>query len=651
MIVVNHMKFNYPKMIILNYIYLILLEGIFKLFVMKTVDIGMMYIIIFSLPIAIILTFIMSLFKNRQVNRVISILLWTIIFFVFAAETVYYSFYKTICGLSALMYGGQVMEFWQAILVHIKANGLIIIAFFIPLILLIISSCFKQISHEKYNFKDTFILLITTIFFVVSSLELQFKDNDLKKLIYNTNDIIESTNYVGLISSISMDALKVLTDFEESITLTNKLPFTKEEKTEYNLTNINFDELIAKTNDETLKNMHQYFKTEVPSNKNEYTGIFAGKNLVFIVAEGFSPIGVDQELTPTLYKLVNNGFVFDNYYQPIYNCSTSDGEFISSLSILPGVATCSMKETIGTYLPYSLGNIMKNYEYNSYAFHGWTYSYYNRDKTMPNLGYTYYGYDRYKKGYKYALKGITDSWPTSDVDVINSSYNIYNSADNFISYYMSISGHLEYNFTGGNAIANKNRDLVSKMDASNAIKAYMATQIEFDKSLEILIDNLRRDGILDDTVIVITADHYPYGLSNKEISDYVDWMKNPNFDLYKNNLVIYNSELPITKVDKYTSSLDLLPTLLNLFGINYDSRLLIGRDIFSTSEDLVIFNNKSWITSRGRYDYLKKKFEPFTDEEIEDNYIEKINEMVNLKFQMSKLLISKDYYRNVMGGK
>lgn len=114
-------------------------------------------------------------------------------------------------------------------------------------------------------------------------------------------------------------------------------------------------------------------------------------------------------------------------------------------------------------------------------------------------------------------------------------------------------------------------------------------------------------------------------------------------------MIIYNPEYQDIEVDKYTSSLDLLPTLLNMFGVKYDSRLLIGRDIFSESDDLVIFNNKSWITSKGRYNYPDKKFEPFTDD-IEDGYVDKINEMVKTKFQMSKLLISKDYYRKVLGG-
>lgn len=644
------MKLNYLKLSFINYFLLVFLELLFKFFSMNVIDLNIGYILLFSLPISFLFTWLMSLFENNKINRVVAFIIWFIIFFVFAAETIYYSFYKTICGLSALSYGGQVMEFFSAIMVHVKEHILLLIGYLIPIIALIILSLRKNINHEKYNYRTFLLLFIPSLCLCISGLEINKENKDaVYNIFYNTNDLIESTNKMGLLSAIGLDSFKYLSGFEENISFVQKREFTKDIDTEYNITNIDFNTLIETETDNTIKSMHEYFSSQIPTIQNKYTGIYAGKNLIFITAEGFSPIAVDENITPTLYKMVNSSFVFNNYYQPIFNCSTSDGEFINSLSILPGVSTCSMKSTGDVYLPYALGNMFKDYGYQTYAFHGWDYSYYNRDITYPNMGYTYYGYDRYHRGYKYALKGIKDSWPTSDVDVINSSYPIYNQEEPFVAYYMSISGHLEYNFDGGNAMASRNKDAVKDMDASTAIKAYVATQVEFDKSLELLLNKLEEDGILDDTVIVISADHYPYGLSNDEIANYAAWMKNANFDLYKNNLIIYNPKQETVIVDKYTSSLDLLPTILNMFGVKYDSRLLIGNDIFSEAEDLVIFNNKSWITKKGRYNYLKKEFEPFEGYEYDQDYIDSINEIVKLKFQMSKLLISKDYYRKVLG--
>lgn len=641
------MKKNYSKLVILNYVFLFLLELAFKLFVIKTADINIIYIMIFTFLGANVLSLISSLIPNSKVNKTIVIIFATILFFIFMAETIYYSFYKTICGVSGILYGGQVMEFYTAILSHVKLNMLIILLFFIIFIGYIILN-FKVVKKVKIDYRIAVVLLVGSLSLILSILEVNnYKDDSLNNLITKSNDLMQTTNRIGVSNAIVIDTIKTAINFNEVIDVNLNYNFTRNENIEYNITDIDFDSLDK--SDKTISLMDDYFESLEPTNKNKMTGIFAGKNLIFIVAEGFYPIAVDETLTPTLYKLVNSSFIFNNYYQPLFNCSTSDGEFINQLSILPGVKLCSMKATENVYLPYSLGNIMNKYGYKTYAYHGWTYSYYGRDRTMPNLGYEYYGFDRFKTGYKNALTNIKNQWPASDIEVVESSYPIYQDSSPFVAYYMSISGHLEYNFTGGNAMALKNKDLVKDMNASEIIKAYMATQIEFDRSLELLINKLKSDGILDDTVIVISPDHYPYGLSNNDIAEYVDWMKNPNFDLYKNNLVIYNSKIENTYVDKYTSSLDLLPTLLNMFGVKYDSRLLIGRDIFSESDDLVIFNNKSWITSKGRYDYMRKKFENFTDEEVNKDYIDEINKIVDNKFKMSKLLISKDYYRHLGG--
>lgn len=640
------MKNNYSKLLLLNYSFIVILELLFKFFVIKSFDVGILYILVSSLFVSSVLTSIMTLINNKIVNRIISVLIYVLLVILFGAETVYYSFYKTICGVGGLSYGGQVMDFYTSIIEHIIDNSGIILLSIVFLIITIVIN-FK-IDYKMY-FKIAFVLLISTFNLNIAVLEISIiNNNKANELMYETNDIMQSTNMFGVITGIVTDAVKSNIGFEEKIEILDPPQVSRGEEKEYNVLDIDFDELMENEHNSTIKNMHAYFQNETPSNKNEYTGIFKGKNLIFMVAEGFSPIAVDEKLTPTLYKLVNSSFVFENYYQPLYNCSTSDGEFISQLSLLPGVRTCSMKATEGVYFPYSLGNVMDKYNYKTYGIHGWTYSYYRRDITMPNLGYEYYGYDRYKKGYKYALSGIKDSWPTSDVDVIKSSYPIISKSSPFMAYYMTISGHLPYNFTGGNAMSNRNRGAVSNLDADDSIKAYIASQIELDKSLKLLIDDLKSDNILDDTVIVLTADHYPYGLSNDDIESYVDWMKNPNFDLYKNNLIIYNSEIETTKVSKYTSSLDILPTILNMFGVEYDSRLLMGRDIFSDADDLIIFNNKSWITNKGRYDYLKHEYESF-DGNYDQDYIDKINKIVDNKFKMSKLIITNDYYRKLGG--
>ena len=647
------MKSNYSRLLLTNYIYIFVIELVFKLLVFQSIDTNIIYLAIFSFPIASIITFFTNLFKSNKLNKFLTIVVWLALFIVFVAEVIYYSFYQTVFSYQAIAYGSQVAEYYDSIYDHIIANGLVLLSLFIPLLILLIFN--RVYSFKRGGFKTSLLFILVSIILAGSSLCYKMADdNSLYKLLVNKNDVMETSNTIGLLSTINIDIVKNLCGFEEKIELVIDeskpvIEITEETKDEYNVTDIDFEKLINTTSDSSIQTLHKYFSNQNPTKKNEMSGIFKDKNLIFITAEAFYPIAVDATLTPTLYKLVNEGINFKNFYQPIYNCSTSDGEFVNLLSLLPGISTCSMDQTHDVYLPYTIGNSFKPYGYDTYAFHGWTYTYYKRNKTYPNLGFDkYYGFDRNKTGYKYALEGIKNQWPTSDIEVVNSSFPIFSESEKFVAYYMSISGHLQYNF-GGNAMSAKNKSLVKDVKGNEAIKAYIAANIEFDRSLEILLKDLEEKGILDDTVIVISPDHYPYGLTNADIKSYTNFVENEAFDIYRNNLIIYNTELTGVTVDKNVGSIDILPTLLNMFGIKYDSRLLMGHDIFSDTPDLVIYNNKSWITDKGRYDYMKKKFYPFAGQSVDNDYISKINNIVSTKFQVSKTILQKNYYKNVLG--
>lgn len=645
------MKYNYSKLLITNYIYFFVIELLYKLTIFKVFDQNILYLVAFTFPVAAILTFITNLFSEK-INKALTIIMWIGAFIILIAEVIYYSFYQTVFSYQALLYGGQVATFYDSIIEHIMSNGYIVLCLFIPLVILLFMS--KKYSYKRPKILLGLLFIVVSVIFASSSIAYKsYENNSAFKLLTNKNDVMESTNTIGLFSTVCLDIFKNLTNFEEKIEFliedNEVVDIKDDDKKEYNVTNIDFDKLISETSDESVKSLHTYFSKQTPTNKNKMTGVFKDKNLIFITAEAFYPIAVDKELTPTLYKLVNEGIKFNNFYQPIYNCSTSDGEFVNLLSLLPGISTCSMDETHDVYLPYTIGNIFKKNGYDTYAFHGWTFNYYKRDKTYPNLGFDkYYGFDRYHVNYQYPLEGIKDQWPTSDIEVVNSSYPIFSQSNKYVAYYMSISGHLQYSW-GGNAISNKNKDLVKDMNANDTIKAYMAANIEFDRSLEILLKDLEEQGTLKDTVIVISPDHYPYGLTNNDIKSYVDFVEDEAFDIFRNNLVIYNSELKGIEVDKNVGSIDILPTLLNMFDIKYDSRLLMGHDIFSSASDLVIYNNKSWISDKGRYDYMKKKFYPFNGVEVDQAYIDKMNNIVGTKFQVSKTILQKNYYKIVLG--
>ena len=644
---VKENKLDKYNKIIISLINILYLELIYHLFIFKNFEFkSILYITLFSLLTSLFIDLITSFF-NKKLNKWLFIGINAFIYVLFLAQYINFKFYGNIISVYSVFHGGQVFGFFGAIWAVIKENIFRCLLLFIPVSLLFIFH--KKIKSESFNpkilWKKALVLLIT---FIITVLSLNL---DTKKSIYTAKNLYYNQHYpnqmaqtFGILTTMRLDLERTISGFEEKTIEVAETPdkeVNKNPKIEYNITNIDYDSLIENETNEEIKNIHNYVKSSTPSEKNIYTGMFKGKNLIAIVAEAFSPIAVNKDLTPTLYKLVNSGFVFNNFYTPVYYVSTSDGEYVTLNSLLPKESVWSFSKSSKNYLPYAYGNLFKEMGYTTYAFHDGTYKYYNRHLSHPNMGYTY----------KACGNGLEKSmkckiWPQSDLEMINATYDYYKDSEHFMTYYMTISGHLQYNFYGNN-MSYRNRELVKDLDKSTAIKAYIAAQKELDKALEELLNKLEADGKLDDTVIVLSADHYPYGLTTDQISEVMN-IEDSKFDVHKNNLVIWSSTMkePI-EINKYGESLDILPTVLNLFGIDFDSRLLMGRDLLSNSDGLVIFNDRSWITDKGKYNASTKVFTPFNNEQVDEDYIESINTKVYNKFVISKNILETNYYKYV----
>ena len=625
--------------------YVIFLELVYRGFIIgKLISINTLMVILFSIPFIVIFSTITTLF-NEKINRVLNIILTSVLTLVTLAQIVYYNFYDSIFSFFSLTTGtGQVMQFWQMIIDVILRIWYIFVIILIPYILYLI-------FNKKFNYKRpnktiiiseivAFILSFTGIFFVVKY------DNkgiySLRRLLFSTHAPMLTIDKTGLLTMEAADVYRYIFGFEEEIYVEETKPVIKEEVKEYNTYNIDFDKLISETNDENLISMHKYFKSVEPTEKNKYTGLFKGKNLIFITAEAFDTIAIDKDITPTLYKMANNSFVFNNYYQPLYPVSTSDGEYMNLISLIPKEGIWSFKKTSELNMPLGIGNMFKKEGYNAYAFHNHTYKYYERNKSHPNIGFDYYGC-----GNGLEKKMNCKHWPNSDLEMVEASFDYFLNDDKpFLTYYMTVSGHLNYNFYGNN-MASRNKKAVKDLKYSTAVKAYYATQIELDKALEKLLKTLEEKNLLEDTLIVLGPDHYPYGLTTKEMNEVSKIDRTDKFENYHTTLIMYNPSIERTKINKVVSGLDLLPTIYNLYGIEYDSRLLMGRDIFSESEGIAILSDRSWITNKGTYNTVTKEFKSFNNEEVSKEYIDKINSIVYQKFSMSSLILDYDYYKKL----
>ena len=204
-------------------------------------------------------------------------------------------------------------------------------------------------------------------------------------------------------------------------------------------------------------------------------------------------------------------FVFNNYYQPLYPVSTSDGEYLNLTSLIPKEGVWSFYRSSKVNMKMSYPNMFKKNGYTTYGFHNHTYNYYSRDKSHPNIGMKYIGC-----GNGLEKKMNCKHWPNSDDEMIKVTTDYYIKKQPFATYYMTVSGHLNYNFPGNN-MASRNKKAVSNLNYSDAVKAYLATHIELEKAMKRLLKTLEEAGVLDDTLIVMAPDHYPYGLSKDHI--------------------------------------------------------------------------------------------------------------------------------------
>lgn len=635
------------NLLIYYILFIVYEELVFSCIIFKTFPASFGLIILFSIPIAIVLNLITSVFKPK-VNKIITYIITIALIIIFGAQIVYYSMYEAIISFFSMMHGGQVTEFMEVIIDVVLRNWYGILLFIIPLIILIILSKKKVITFEKNSIKQIAIKITSVLIIqLIALLCVNFINTDdmysNKNLYYNIHVPKVTANRMGLLTTMRLDLQRFIFGFEEKLSVqTNAIP-KEEEKDSYNITYIDFDKLIKNEEDNTIKEMHKYFSSQEASKKNKYTGMFKNKNLIVLVGESFSSLAIREDLTPNLYKLYKEGFQFDNFYTPIFPVSTADGEYITDTSLIPKEGVWSFLRVAGNYMPYSYANVFEKQGYSSNAYHNHTATYYERDKYIETMGYNSY----LAVGTGLEDRMDTSNWPNSDYEMVKNTVNDYINNEKFMAYYMTVSGHMNYTKIG-NMMVYRNWDQVKDLPYSNKAKGYLAANIELDKAVGELLSRLEQAGKLEDTVIVISGDHYPYGLTLGEINELSTFERDDKFEKFRMPFLIWSGSMkgPI-KVEKIGSSLDVLPTVLNLFGAEFDSRLLMGRDILSDSDPIVIFSDRSFITDKGRYNSLTEQFTPNEGVTVEEGYVDKINTIIYKKYQMSRLILENDYYRKI----
>ncbi len=638
-------------------------EIFFHALVYRTFSLSL-FTVLFSVISGLLIYLILRLLPSRHRFRT-TIVLLVLMWIVYVSQFLYYSLFKQLYTIYSLTNGAQVAEFWRDILNLILRNSFWILIFSVPLLIyLLINQLLAKVRPAKPTRRllSLTLLIPATVIWLLTTNAISARTEgtpSIQALYQFENEPLLAAKNFGLLTAMRLDLYHMLMPPEADLStppvqipvVTTTTPSKPEHVDtaetqpsvsptpvpEPQILNIDFDRLIAETNDPTLEGMHKYFQNIRPTTTNPYSGRYKDYNLIFITAEAYSRFSPDPVLTPTLWKLQEEGMKFTNFYNPVWGVSTLDGEYVGLTGLIPKSGVWSLFRSSTNDMRFSYGNRLREFGYQTQAYHNHTYTYYNRDQSHPNLGYDYMGVGN--------GLNIKPTWPGSDIELMTETMDRYMDQPKFHTYYLTVSGHMGYRFID-NAMATKNRDLVADLPYhTEEAKGYMATQIEFDRAMELLLSTLKAKGIADKTLIVVNADHYPYGLPQESIDELAGEKVDPVFEIYRGSLLLYVDGMKPETIDKVSYSVDVLPTIYNLLGIPYDSRLFAGRDIFSDEPGLAIFKDRSWISDQGRFNAAKAQFTPNPGVTVSSDYVEQMNRLVEQRFQYSRLILEEDYYR------
>lgn len=616
----------------------------------------------FNLFVSILLTIIYSLF-NSKISKILTGFTLLALGVFYSVQLCLNNLYGFYLQFSLLGLSDQVGAFASGIGDIIYKNGLGIISLLLPFIIYIfVSLKFKDSKLDKHD--NLQLIVIASIALFLFCINVFSLNNGFYYNIYKNLNVSQSINNMGILNSLFMDTYKVISGNKGEIVINNNDDEPQEEEPievedieveivyDYNNLDIDFDSAIENSSGR-LKTMDEYFASLSGSKQNEYTGYFEDKNLILFMAESFNEIAVSKDLTPTLYSLIHNGFEFTDYYTPTI-LSTIGGEFMELTGLYADGGVLSTWRSGRDYFPMGLANMFKDKGYTTYAYHDSDYRFQDRNVYLESIGF-----DNFLgcwNGLDERMSCSIATWPAKDSDMIKVTVDDYINDDKFMVFYASVSGHGDYSFSKqanysysiAQIYEQEVRDYYGD-SLSDHVLAYVAGQMELDRALEELINQLKENGRYEDTVIVLCGDHYPYFLDFSEMSALAGYERDSQIECNSSNLIIFNPEMEKVVVDKPACTMDVLPTIYNLFGIDYDSRLIIGNDILSTDDGLVITENYSWVTDYGKYYANSRTFEATKPLEgiSEEEYVAKINEIVSNKTTLSYYLISQDYYRHI----
>ena len=597
---------------------------------------------------SLIITFISRLFSRKWIRNTIS-LLFIFIYSVYSwIQIGFINYLGVYISFNTTSQFGAVKDYISDYLLSFK---LIYYILYIPFILAIIyyliilrKKDYSKIVFHKKSWQLIFIPLMCGLIYF-STLVIPFMQNKYQiknnvKLFINPDVPSIAVNQFGT----AMFGLLDLKSYLFPVEVEEKIINASQQSSNQNVSREVSDALQVIAEEETNKkyiNLNNYFASQKVTDYNEYTGMFAGKNVVIVLMESVNEAIINEEYYPNFTKLYNEGWHWENNYSPRNSCATGNNEFSAMTGLFSIYNTCTANVYKNNTYFEAIFNLFNNKGYVTNSMHDFTEWYYYRKTIHPNMGsMKYYGADAL--GIKTSTYG---EWP-SDVEFFEKAFDIIlNREDNkpFMTWLTTVSSHQPF------SVSSTNGDLYLKyfkeQGYSTTVSRYMSKLKVVDNAIGVMIDKLKEAGELDNTLIVLLADHYPYGLNNKYISEMIDHDLD-DYERERTPLVMYNSKMTPKTFKEYNFYVNLLPTIANLMNLDYDPRLYMGTDVLSPDyESRVVFADGSWKNEIAYYNASTSKIKYYTDVTYTEEELQQINNEISLKIQMSSSAIKNNYFK------
>ena len=566
----------------------------------------------------IFLVLALSLFTKKRLGKIIYSIFFIISLAIYLVNNIYFSMTGVFFDFSMVLLASEGSSY---LLDSIKNCNSLVYLLLIPIIFSFFVSLKVFPKHEKGHYKALVISIFA--FIILHSTTPVFLGKANEELTWST---WRNPRNIYISFNDNNKSLKV-SGLYEYTARGFYMTFLKSKQT---------------VNEQDIAFLKEEYSKENDKKKNRYTGKQKGNNLIIVQLEGVDSWLINKNDTPTLYNMMRNSINFTNHYS-YYNGggSTFNSEFAVNTGFITPLSYTQNAYTFNkNSFPYSLAHLFKNEGYSVNAFHMNTKEFYSRGTNYKNWGYdNYYGLvdlGTYKDNSYYLDREL----------ILNEDFNEKMFSDKpFVDYIITYTNHMPFSSEKGNCKMLLDLDSEENENVSydlNEEDCARRQAKETDYMMELLLNELKTRNLYNNTTIVVLTDHYLYTLSDKTI---LDKYKNTS-----NNLInytpffIWNNGKDKKTVKTVTSQLNVLPTILNLFGIDYNPVNYIGGDALDNNyQKIVFFSDYSWYDGNVYVDggiVTNKRY-------ISDEALDNKNYYVNYLIKKNDLTLKYNYFKEL----